>query len=170
MQYISAAPGATTTWQVTNLTGRSPPAKTYLVQEAAGAGGTADLPTPDATGTINMSGTAGTVALVTSQTALTCKTAADCAADATVKDLVGYGTAVVHEGAADAPAATQHDLGGAQRHGADTDQNGADFTAGDPTPTARRLRSPAAAPRSPGRCASTTSRAPAGSRRTTARA
>ncbi len=38
----------------------------YLVQEGAGAGGTTALPTPDATGAIAMSATAGKVALVTS--------------------------------------------------------------------------------------------------------
>jgi len=136
VQYISAAPGATTTWQVTNLSGSIAPGKTYLVAEAAGAGGTADLPTPDATGAINLGGTSGTVALVTSQTALTCKTAADCAADPSIKDLVGYGTAVVHEGSADAPAASNTASVARNASGADTDQNGADFTAGDPTPTA----------------------------------
>jgi predicted extracellular nuclease len=135
VQYISASPGATTTWQVTNLTGSIAPGATYLVGEAAGAGGTTDLPTPDATGAINMSGTSGTVALVTTQTALTCKTAADCAADGTIKDLVGYGTAVVHEGAADAPAMTNTTADARDAHGTDTDQNGADFTNGAPTPT-----------------------------------
>ena len=135
VQYISAAPGATTTWQVTNLTGSIAPGATYLIGEAAGTGGTADLPTPDATGAINLSGTAGTVALVTSQTALTCKTAADCAADASIKDLVGYGTAVIHEGSADAPAASNTTSVARDASGTDTDQNGADFTAGAPTPT-----------------------------------
>ncbi|MEY9926764.1 putative extracellular nuclease [Catenulispora sp. GP43] len=135
VQYISAAPGASTTWQVTNLTGSIAPGATYLVGEAAGAGGTADLPTPDATGAINLSGTAGTVALVTSQTALTCKTAADCAADASIKDLVGYGTAVIHEGGADAPAAGNTTSVARNASGTDTDDNGADFTAGAPTPT-----------------------------------
>ncbi|TFV33444.1 hypothetical protein E4K10_34535 [Streptomyces sp. T1317-0309] len=38
------------------------------------------------------------MALVHSTTALTCLTAADCAADGTIKDLVGFGTAVVREG------------------------------------------------------------------------
>jgi uncharacterized protein len=135
VQYISAAPGASTTWQVSNLTGSIAPGATYLIGEAAGTGGTADLPTPDATGAINLSGTAGTVALVTSQTALTCKTAADCAADASIKDLVGYGTAVIHEGSADAPAASNTTSVARDASGTDTDQNGADFTAGAPTPT-----------------------------------
>src|SRR5207248_72262 len=58
VQYISAAPGAATTWQVTNLAGSIAPGATYLIGEAAGAGGTADLPTPDATGAINLGGAA----------------------------------------------------------------------------------------------------------------
>ena len=82
-----------------------------------------------------MSGTSGTVALVDNSTALTCKTAADCAADADIVDLVGYGTAVVHEGSADAPGLSN--TTSAQRiTTTDTDQNGTDFTAAAPTPGA----------------------------------
>jgi predicted extracellular nuclease len=134
VQYISAAPGASTTWQVTPLTGTIAPGGSYLVAEAAGAAGTTDLPTPDATGAINMSGTAGTVALVTSQTALTCKTAADCAAVGAIGDLVGYGTAVVHEGNADAPATSNTTSDSRDASGTDTDQNGTDFSSGTPSP------------------------------------
>ncbi|MHA6760001.1 endonuclease/exonuclease/phosphatase family protein [Streptacidiphilus sp. PAMC 29251] len=134
MQYISAAPGATTTWQVTALTGSIAPGGSYLVQEAAGTAGTDSLPTPDATGVVNMSGTAGTVALVTSQTALTCKTTADCAADGSIHDLVGYGTAIVHEGSADAPATSNSTSDSRNASSADSDQNGTDFTAGTPSP------------------------------------
>ncbi len=141
VQYISAAPGAATTWQVTGLSGSIAPGGYYLVAEAAGAAGTTDLPIPDASGSINLSGTNGTVALVTSQSALTCKTAADCAADGTVKDLVGYGTAVVHEGSADAPATT-NTTSDSRTNGADTDQNGADFTNGAPSPTDSGTKTP----------------------------
>jgi uncharacterized protein len=135
VQYISASPGATTTWQVTPLTGSVASTGLYLVGEAAGAGGTTDLPTTQATGSINLSGTAGTVALVNSTTALTCKTASDCAADPSIVDLVGYGTAVVHEGAADAPA-TDNTTSAQRASAADTDSNGVDFTAAAPTPGA----------------------------------
>lgn len=135
VQYISAAPGPTTTWSVTPLTGLIPAGGRYLVGEAAGAGGTADLPPTQATGSTNMSGTSGTVALVNSSTALTCKTAADCAADASVVDLVGYGTALIHEGAADAPA-TANTTSAQRSATADTDNNGTDFTAAEPTPGA----------------------------------
>src|SRR5687768_8466051 len=61
VQYASAAG---TTWQVTPLTGTIPAGGFYLVQEAAGAGGSTPLPTPDASGSIAMSASAGKVALV----------------------------------------------------------------------------------------------------------
>jgi len=55
VQYASSAG---TTWQVTSLTSVSiAPGQYYLVQEGAGAGGTTNLPTPDATGGIAMSAT-----------------------------------------------------------------------------------------------------------------
>lgn len=133
VQYISANPGATTTWQVTPLTGTAPRAGHFLVGEAAGANtGAGALPTPDATGTINLGGTAGTVALVHSTTALTCKTAADCAADPSIVDLVGWGGAVVHEGTGAGPATTN--TTSVQRSGPDTDDNAADFAVAAPTP------------------------------------
>ena len=53
VQYASSAG---TSWAATPLTGMIPAGGYYLVQEAAGAGGTLALPTPDATGTIAMSG------------------------------------------------------------------------------------------------------------------
>ncbi|MDT7788638.1 MAG: uncharacterized protein QOF58_7057 [Pseudonocardiales bacterium] len=141
VQYISATPGATTQWGVTPLTGSIAPGKTFLVAEAKGSGGTVDLPAPDATGTIAMSATGGTIALVNGTAALTCKTAADCAADSRVKDLVGYGTAVVREGTAtnalsNATSAFRNiELG-------DTDDNSADFKVGDPSPTNSKGETP----------------------------
>ena len=135
VQYISASPGATTTWQVTPLAGSLSGGGLYLIGEAAGTGGTTSLPPTQASGSINMSGPSGTVALVDNSTALTCKTAADCAADGDIVDLVGYGTAVVHEGSADAPGLSN--TTSAQRvTTTDTDQNGTDFTAAGPTPGA----------------------------------
>jgi uncharacterized protein len=135
VQYISASPGATTTWQVTPLTGSLSGGGLYLIGEAAGTGGTTGLPPTQASGSINMSGTSGTVALVDNSTPLTCKTAADCAADSDIVDLVGYGTAVIHEGSADAPGLSN--TTSAQRiTTTDTDQNGTDFTAAAPTPGA----------------------------------
>ena len=54
----STAPARGTSAQVTPLTGQVPPGGHYLVQEAAGAGGTPALPTPDATGIDRHGGTA----------------------------------------------------------------------------------------------------------------
>jgi hypothetical protein len=135
VQYISATPGPTTTWQVTTLSGSVPASGHYLVQEGAGAGNGVPLPAADATGNIGMSGTTGTVALVHSTSALTCKTATDCAADPSIVDLVGYGTALIHEGAADAPGLSNTTSAQRAASGADTDNNVADFTAVAPTPT-----------------------------------
>ncbi|TXS61410.1 MULTISPECIES: lamin tail domain-containing protein [unclassified Streptomyces] len=134
VQYLPASPSAGSLWQVTPLTGALAPGGGYLVGEGAGSGGTTALPTADATGNIAMAAAGGTVALVRSTTALTCKTAADCAGDPNIVDLVGYGTAVVREGTA-APAASNTTSVSRTASLADTDDNSADFTAGTPTPT-----------------------------------
>src|SRR5262245_38262028 len=60
------------TWLRTILSGMIPPGHSYLIQEAAGAGGTTPLPTPDAVGSTAMSATAAKVVLVTHQTTLLC--------------------------------------------------------------------------------------------------
>jgi predicted extracellular nuclease len=130
VQYASSAG---TTWLVTALSGTLAPGVHYLVGEASGGAVGAVLPTPDATGTTNMSATTGKVALVTTTTALSCGSA--CHAAAGVRDFVGYGTANDHEGAANAPAPsnTTADLRAAAG-ATDTDSNGADFATGAPTP------------------------------------
>ncbi|MDD5562657.1 MAG: lamin tail domain-containing protein [Thermoanaerobaculaceae bacterium] len=130
VQYASAAGSS---WQRTNLSGSIAAGQYYLVQEAAGSGGTTNLPTPDATGTIAMSGTAGKVALVSNQTLLT----GTCPGSALgVVDFVGFGTtANCYEGAG--PTATLSNTTAAIRAGAgctDTNNNGADFATGAPTP------------------------------------
>jgi hypothetical protein len=126
VQYHSSS--ATGAWQVTPLTGSIAPGAFYLIAEAKGAGGTTPLPTPQVTGTINMSGTAGTIALVQSTTALTCADAASCNAT----DLVGFGTAAISE---TAPIAGASNTFSVQRTDQpDTDNNSADFTAAEATP------------------------------------
>ena len=129
VQYASSAG---TTWQVTALTGSIAPGKNYLVQEAPGAGGTVDLPVPDATGTIAMSATSGKVALVSTTSALTgsCPTA-------NVVDFVGFGIANCFEGAGAAPQLSNSTS--AQRIGGgatDTNRNNLDFVTGAPDPRA----------------------------------
>jgi hypothetical protein len=79
------------------------------------------------------------VALVRSTTALTCLTAADCTADTTIHDLVGYGAATVRE---TSPAPAASNTTSVARTGSDTDDNSADFTAGEPTPTNTKGETP----------------------------
>jgi predicted extracellular nuclease len=130
VQYHSAS--ATGAWQVTQLTGTLAPGAIYLVAEATGTGGTQPLPTPQATGTIDMSGTSGTVAVVNGASALTCGDSAACQAASV--DLVGYGTAVINE---TAPAAGASNTDSVQRKdAADSDDNAGDFASAAPTPGA----------------------------------
>lgn len=128
VQYASSAGSS---WQRTDLgTLTLQPGQYYLVQEAVGAGGTADLPTPDAIGTIAMSASAGKVALVNAQVTLTgaCPT--------TIVDFVGYGPATTcAETAPTTPNLTNttaalRKIGGCQ----DTNSNLDDFANGTPTP------------------------------------
>lgn len=130
VQYASAA-GAS--WSRTTLSGTVAPGKYYLVQEAAGAGSGAALPTPDATGTIAMGANAGKIALVTNSTALTCATG--CAGQPGVKDFVGYGTTA--SSAEGSPTGNLANTTAAVRAGGgatDTDNNAADFAVTAPTP------------------------------------
>jgi hypothetical protein len=132
VQYASASG---TTWQLTNLCGSGPctvaPGHYYLVQEAQGSGGSSNLPSPDASGSISMSATAGKVALVNSTTAL----AGSCPLGASIIDFVGYGAANCFEGggATGAPAnptAVLRINGGCT----DTDNSSSDFAVGTPNP------------------------------------
>ncbi|MEU0831207.1 endonuclease/exonuclease/phosphatase family protein [Streptomyces sp. NPDC005969] len=134
VQYLPGTPSAGSLWQVSALTGSIAPGGRYLIAQAAGTGGTVALPTPDATGTVAMSATSGTVALVSGTTPLTCKTAADCAADTRIVDLVGYGSAVVREGSGPAAGASATASVARGASLADTDNNAADLAAGAPTP------------------------------------
>ncbi|WP_069625482.1 endonuclease/exonuclease/phosphatase family protein [Streptomyces niveus] len=133
VQYLSGSPSPTSKWQVTEIKGAIPAGGSYLVEEAKGSGGDTPLPAPDAAGTIAMSASSGTVALVRSTTPLTCVTAADCAADTNIKDLVGFGTATVRESA---PATGTDNTHSVARNAAltDTDDNSADFSGATPSP------------------------------------
>ncbi|MCA9997625.1 MAG: lamin tail domain-containing protein, partial [Anaerolineales bacterium] len=126
VQYTSASG---TAWQTTPLAGTIAPGQYYLVQEAQGAGGTTPLPTPDASGSLNLSATSGKISLVSNATPLT----GSCPlADAV--DFVGYGSPNCAEGSA---APTLSNTLAAQR-GSDgcneTDSNAADFASGAPNP------------------------------------
>ncbi len=126
VQYASATGSS---WQVTPLTGTIQPGGYYLVQESAGTGGTANLPTPDATGTIPMSGTAGKVVISRTATALTgtCPTG--------VVDQVSFGTTATNCGAG--TTATLSNTTAAIRNAqgcAYTGTLSADFSTGAPAP------------------------------------
>ncbi|WP_198172865.1 lamin tail domain-containing protein [Hymenobacter ginkgonis] len=131
VQYAPA--GLSSAWSATPLTGSIPAGGYYLIQEAGGANGVA-LPTPEVTGTIVLAAGAGKVALVNSTATLT-PTTGGCPALTTVVDLVGYGsTASCFEGATPtaAPSAT---LSVSRKDVCvDSDNNGADFATGAPTP------------------------------------
>lgn len=127
VQYASAAGSS---WSVTALSGSIPAGGYYLVQEAAGSGGTTALPTPDATGSIAISATAGKVALVSGTTALT----GTCPTGGSLIDLIGYGAANCSE---TAPAGALNNTNAAHRRNGgcvDTDDNSADFLVAAPAP------------------------------------
>jgi predicted extracellular nuclease len=133
VQYGSATG---TSQQITKLAGTIAAGGYYLVQEALGAGGTTPLPTPDATGTISMSATAGKVFLVSNATAVTCtgtSTSATCTG--AIVDAVGFGTTANFFETA--PTPNLSNTTAALRNGSgctDTDNNSADFTVGAPNP------------------------------------
>lgn len=137
VQYHSSS-ATSTSWQVTALSGSIPAGAHYLVQEAAGTGGTQALPIPDATGSIAMSGTAGTVALSSGAAALSCNTSSACGSDTAVVDLVGYGAGAAISETVPVPLATSNANAQSQQRdaaGTDTDDNSKDFTNAAPTPT-----------------------------------
>jgi uncharacterized protein len=106
VQYASAT-GTGNFALAATLTGSIAPGQYYLVQLASGGANGATLPSPNTTGTTNMSGTNGKVILANVSTALVCNgssTACTAADLAKIVDLVGYGTANFFEGAAAAPA------------------------------------------------------------------
>jgi predicted extracellular nuclease len=128
LQYASATGNS---WSSTKLgTITLQPGQYYLIQEMAGSGGTAALPVaPDASGTINMGGTGGKVALVNNGTAIASATAAS------VVDLVSYGAASPYEGSGPTPAPTNATAVIRKGGGClDADDNANDFTVGDTTP------------------------------------
>ncbi len=151
VQYATAAG---TTWQTTALSGTIAPGRYYLVQLASNADVGAALPPADATGTSNLGGTSGKIALVRSTGALTCgASAGSCSADPLVADVVGYGSASDFEGSGSAAglsntaAALRADDGCT-----DTGDNATDFAAGTPMPrnSASATHSCAGAPQPPG--------------------
>jgi predicted extracellular nuclease len=109
----------------------------YLLVKLASAATGAELPAPDATGTINLSSSAGKVIVASTSAGLACNGGATpCTADqlAQIVDLVGYGSANFFEGTAAPGLTSSTALLRAAAGCTDTDANGADFSAGTPAP------------------------------------
>ena len=122
VQYASASGS---TWQVTPLSGTIAPGSYYLIQEAAGAGGGAALPAPDATGSIPISVSGGKIALISNSVSL----AVSCPVGASnVADFVGYGSATCAE---TSPAESHSNTTSVRRNFngcMETENNGTDFS------------------------------------------
>lgn len=132
VQYASSAG---TNWSgVAALSGEIAAGELYLVRLATGGANGAPLPTPDATGGFNMSGSNGNVALASQAGALSCTTTG-CASDAAVVDLVGFGSGAAFAGS-QAPSGSNSTSISRDADGTNTADNGDDFTAGAPTPGA----------------------------------
>jgi len=133
VQYSSAGGGAGATWtNKTTLTGSIGPGQYYLIREAAGTGGSVDLPPADDSGTIAMGATGGKIALVNNNLFLP----TGCPiGNPSIIDFVGYGTADCYEGFGAAPVLTNTTAALRARGGCkDTDYNAANFTAVAPSP------------------------------------
>lgn len=134
VQYRSAGSGAA--GAVTSLTGSVPAGGHYLVQEAAGTGGTTDLPIPNATGTIPMGGSGFQVWLADTTTALTPPGGNVPAGTPHVVDFLGASSSATSYETAKAAAPTNTTSVARNAAGKDSDNNSADFATGAPTPEA----------------------------------
>ena len=141
VQYASAA---STSWQVTALSGSIQAGHYYLVQLASSGSVGAPLPTPDATGTTNAATSGGKVALVNGTTALSCgATPGSCSSSPGLEDFVGWGSATDYEGSAAVAALSNTTAAARSGSGCDdTDSNSTDFLVLAPGP--RNSASPAA--------------------------
>ncbi|MGJ9424149.1 ExeM/NucH family extracellular endonuclease [Aeromicrobium sp. CF3.5] len=113
------------------------PGGTLLVGANSNAANGAALPTPDVTSNIAFSGNTngGTLALVSSTTALSGDRAAVLGSDQLV-DLVGYGASATYEGSAPAPRQYSVTASLNRTDAIDTDDNATDLTGAAPTPQA----------------------------------
>ncbi|MGA8248226.1 MAG: ExeM/NucH family extracellular endonuclease [Nocardioides sp.] len=137
VQYRSAAgtgaPGASNVVALPSVD--VPAGDTFLVQGAAGAGGTEPLPTPDAPSSLNMSGTGGQVFLADSASAIDPGTGA--ISNPHVLDFVGWGSSTTSYETAHAPATTNPSSVTRDASGSDTNDNSVDLTVSNPpTPSA----------------------------------
>ncbi|HYI54850.1 MAG TPA: lamin tail domain-containing protein, partial [Microlunatus sp.] len=133
VQYRSSG-GTSNPSGVTTLSGSVPAKGYFLVGEATGSTGAA-VPTPAVSGSIAMSGTAGTVFLADQTTALTTPPTGSITNDPAILDLVGYGGTNTFETAA-APATSTTTSAARDASGTDTNDNSADLTVAAGTPGA----------------------------------
>ena len=137
LQYRSAT-GVAQFNGVTPLSGTIPAEGYFLVKGATNndSSTATQLPAADATGSINPSGTRGTVALVEGTSAVTLGTGSVVEADGVI-DLLGYGTSNTFEGAAATAPSSNTDVKSMNRTaGADSDVNASDFVLSEKiTPT-----------------------------------
>jgi sulfur transfer complex TusBCD TusB component (DsrH family) len=128
VQYNGAT--ATGAYSVTALTGTIGAGKYYLIQEASGGAIGSPLPSPNATGTINLAAGAGKVALATTTTPFSGTTCL--ALTSSVIDFVGYGSTANCSEVSPAPGTSNNTTSILRRNEGcmETDNNSADFTNG----------------------------------------
>ena len=107
----------------------------FLIKLAAGNVPGTPLPAEDASGNINLSGTAGKLILCNTATSLSANTNPNESTDSNIVDKLGYGGANGFEGTGPAPAASAATSVQRSSPGIDTDNNIADFITGAPNPT-----------------------------------
>jgi DNA/RNA endonuclease G (NUC1) len=133
VQYASAT--NTADWaSIAPIGGIIGPGEYFLVGLASGGAVGTALPTPNVTGDLNLSATAGKVALVSNGDPLTgsCGTLIT---DPDIIDFLGYGTANCSEtSVATAPANSQQSMFRASNGNVDTNVNSADFSTGAVSP------------------------------------
>jgi hypothetical protein len=138
IQYASATgTGTFASNPVTALSGSLAPGQYYLVRMASAGAVGAPLPTPDATGTVNMAAAGAKVVLASTTTGLACNGGSvPCtpAQLAVMVDLIGWGAANFYEGVVGpTTSVTTAALRGGGGH-TETDNNASDFSTGAPNP------------------------------------
>ncbi|WP_020168090.1 MULTISPECIES: ExeM/NucH family extracellular endonuclease [Methylotenera] len=109
----------------------------FLVQQASGGAAGNLLPTADASGTVNMSGTNGKVVLVNTTAGLACNggsAACSVTDQAKIIDLIGFGNANFFEGAAASVLSTSTAAVRSNNGCTDSNNNASDFSALAPAP------------------------------------
>ncbi|MDP1916734.1 MAG: lamin tail domain-containing protein [Myxococcales bacterium] len=128
IQYASDTGGS---WSVATLSGSIQPGRYFLVRMGTTGSAGQTLPTPDDTGMIAMSGTAGKIALVNRTTGLS----GACPNSTSIVDLVGYGANTNCSEGMSTPNTTASSSVRRGGNGCfETDNNRNDFTVGTPTP------------------------------------